>query len=447
MRSHHTRRILWFLFGLGSQLQIIASLSFTELFVYGAAVALISSEYYHMRRNGVLPLFWISICLVANAALSCLVNGTHPALVLRGMAVVTLIPCTVVVGHWMLRKDMVNFKWMLVGVAISSVLCTFVFQQSVELSTWADGGGAHAAEDIMGGVLFWKSRISALVSAITKGWYMQLPIAFVLSAQLGFAAFSLLSTVSGRGTALCTIASAALVLLGGKNPERIKRAICRHFILLCLMAGALGLGVKTLYQVAVVNGWLGEAALHKYEVQTKGDTSVMGLLLGGRMEAFCGLLACRDRPLIGFGPWPLDEHGYINEFMAKYGTPEDYDKLIKEQKFEAARGNPIGMIPAHSAVTSFWVSYGIFGLIFWLYVTFVHIRYLRQDCYVVPQWFMWLAASIPGFLWDMLFNPFSARVGSVLFIVAVLLVRAVRRGTMPLPMEYLIQIQELKRKG
>ena len=63
-----------------------------------------------------------------------------------------------------------------------------------------------------------------------------------------------------------------------------------------------------------------------------------------------------------------------------------------------ARGKTVRMIPAHAYITEFWLWYGVFGLLFWLYVIFVLARYLWQDCWAVPQWFMWIAASIPGYL-------------------------------------------------
>jgi hypothetical protein len=91
------------------------------------------------------------------------------------------------------------------------------------------------------------------------------------------------------------------------------------------------------------------------------------------------------------------------------------------------------MIPCHAYITEFWLWYGIFGLLFWLYVIFVLLRYLKQDCWAVPQWFMWIAASIPGYLWGVFFSPWSDRIGGIVFVVACLMARAVRIGVQPLP--------------
>ena len=151
------------------------------------------------------------------------------------------------------------------------------------------------------------------------------------------------------------------------------------------------------------------------------------------MDSFCGLIACIDKPIVGFGPWAMDTNGYTREFLAKYGTNEDYSQYVKNVERNMAMGIPIGMIPVHAHVTEFWCWYGIFGLLFWVYIIFVLLRYLKQDCWVVPQWFMWLAATIPGYFWGIFFSPWANRIGGILFVVACLMARAVRMGRQELP--------------
>ena len=191
--------------------------------------------------------------------------------------------------------------------------------------------------------------------------------------------------------------------------------------------------MHSLYRVAAVQGWLGEEALNKYEQQTKGGTGVMALLLGGRMESFCGLVACVDNPIVGFGPWASDENGYTAKYLIDYGTHEDFEDYVKSRELALAYGKTSHMIPAHAYITEFWLWYGVFGLLFWIYVIFVLIRYLKQDCWVVPQWFMWLAASIPGYFWSIFFSPWADRIGGVVFVVACLISRAVRIGAQEMP--------------
>lgn len=432
----------WFLLGLGQQWQLIASLSFSEAYVFIAGPLLATQEFPHMRKNGIMPLFWLSICLVGGCVVSCLANHSHPQAILRGMAVVCSFPCSIVVCSRMLRKNMNGFKWFFLGGAISMLSCTYIFQHSVEVNMLAGGAtGSDAVESIMAGPIFWITRLKPFVTLPAKGWYLQCPLWYSIGAPLFMAFFSLLTTVSGRSSALSALAASIMVLIGGKTQSRMRR-VCRNFWVVIGMA-VVGIFVANAsYRIAATNGWLGEEAYQKYLKQTQEGTGVLKLLMGGRMDSFCGLLACRDRPIVGYGPWAMDTHGYVAEFLQKYGSEEDFLFYIKMQE----RGEKLHVIPCHSFITQFWVWYGIVGLIFWCYFIFLLMRYIRQDCYAVPQMYMWLAAGIPGFLWNVFFSPLSERIGPIMLGVACLTVRAVRRGRLQLPVEMVREIIKAERK-
>ena len=432
MQKKHT--LAWFLFGLGSQLQIFASLSFTELFVFAAAPFIFLKEKDYMSRNGIMPFFWLSMLVVVGCVVACIVNHTEAMFVLRGMAVTCLLPCTVVVGHWMLRRDMGGFKWMLIGVALSSILCTFIFQKHGEVAQLVGGvSGSDAIEAIMSGPIYWITRLGYILNSIPKGWYLQCPLIVSVAISFFMVAFSMITSASGRSAALCALGTVAILLIGGKKRETIRRRLCSKFRLWCCIAVVGVFCMHTLYRVSATQGWLGEDALNKYEQQTQGDNSIKALMLGGRMDAFCGLIACVDKPIVGFGPWAEDRYGYIGEFLDKYGTVEDSVNYYKSVEWRLSHGRNMRMIPCHAYLTEFWLWYGIFGLVFWIYIIFVLIRYLKQDCWVVPQWFMWIAASIPGYFWGIFFSPWNDRVGGIVFVVACLMARAVRLGIQPLP--------------
>ena len=103
------------------------------------------------------------------------------------------------------------------------------------------------------------------------------------------------------------------------------------------------------------------------------------------------------------------------------------------------------LLQCHAYITEFWAWYGIWGLIFWLYVIFVLLRYLKQDVAAVPQWFAWLACTIPGMFWGIFFSPFSDRFGIPLFVVACLMARAVRRGRFQLPLDMIREIAKAEK--
>ena len=438
---HKKKTLLWLILGLGSQLQVVASLSITEIIVLAASPFIFLKNHQQMNRDGIMPFFWMSILVVVGCIIGCVANHTDPKAVLRGMATTCLISCSIIFSHWIIRKDPSGFKWMMLGGAFSGIISTFCFQNAVEL---AQTGGD--VDLIVSGPLFWIKRLGAFVTLPTRGWYMHMPTAVNAVAPLFMAVFSMLTTQSGRSAALSSIAFVAIVLIGGKRPKTMMR-ISRYFWLIGCVGIVAIFAMHRVYKIAAMKGWLGEDSRVKYEIQSKGEDSIGRLLLGGRAEAFIGLLACRDKPIVGWGPWAVDTKGYREEFMMKYGTMEDVMELYKRQQRLAAMGvTKDDMIKCHAYITEFWVWYGIFGLLFWLYVMYVMLRYLRQDCYAVPQWFAWLACAIPGMFWSIFFSPFQSRFGAPLFVVACLMSRAVRKGVFQLPLEMIDEIKKVERR-
>ena len=435
--------ILWFLLGLGSEMQIIASLSLTELFVLIAGPCLLIKTYHQLVWDGVATFFWLAVSVFVGCAIACYANETPFIFALRGYAVTTIIPCAIVVSHWLIRKSPNGFKWFLLGSAISLVLCTFVFQKSVEVAALAGGTfDRETASLIMSGPIFWVGRLKNFVMLLTSGWYLHTSVWLDIPAALFMAFFSLLTTESGRSAALGAIAFVGILLIGGKCQRTMRNRLCQHFWLVVIAAAVGVFLAKAGYETAASNGWLGEKSQAKYEKQTKGDKSLMALLLGGRMESFCGLIACVDKPIIGFGPWAMDDGGYTEKFLMRYGKEEDIVALLKRKAF----GTDVGMIQCHAYLTEFWLWFGITGLIFWIYVFFVLLRYLKEDCWAIPQWFAWLACAIPGFCWNIFFSPLNNRFTPILFVVACLMARAVRRGRFVLPPEMLQEIIENERR-
>lgn len=443
MQKKHT--LVWFLVGLGSQLQIVASLSFTELFALIAAPFIFLKECQNMKRVGITPLFTLSLLVVVGCAIACYLNDSETWAMIRGMATVCLLPCLIVLSYWLLRQNMNGFKWMLVGLCISSILCTFIFQKSVEV-TVAGGYGSVGASDITSAPLYWVKRLKDLFYLPSSGWYLKCPLLYSVFMPLCMAVYALLTTGgTGRAFALTCIAGSVLILVGRKKMESM-RLISLKFYFWVLMGLICVIVITKGYSYAARNNYLGDKARQKYENQTKGSDSLGAIIMGGRMDSFCGLLAALDKPIIGFGPWAIDKNGYAQEFLFKFGNIEDYENYVKTEEFNLSRGFSYRLIPCHSYISTFWVSYGIFGLVFWLYAAWLVIRFIRYDSWVVPQWYMWLVVSTPVFFWDLFFSPFAARFETMLFLVACLYARAVRLRRAQMPEEMIIEIERNESK-
>lgn len=431
---------LWFLVGLGMQLQIVFSLSLTELIVLISAPFILIKDYNNIKKDGILPFFYLSVLVIIGCAIACGVNHTHPAFVLRGLAVCFLVSASIIFSHWLIRRDPAGFKWMFLGGAISLIVCIFVFRRSVEVTMYGND-----VQSIMEGQLFWSQRISPWILLPTRGWYMhQLPIVNMCAPLVSALIALLFSSGSGRSAALSAIAFSAVTLIGGRKRSTMVR-VSKHFWTIMIVAGMSVFVMNVVYRIAAMQGVLGEKARVKYELQTQGEKGIMRLLLGGRADSFIGLLACRDKPIVGWGPWAEDVGNYRREFMAKYGTVEDLEDQMKREEGNYYE-HRLNLISCHSHITEFWLWYGISGLIFIVYIMYVLMRFLRQDVAAVPQWFAWLACGIPGMMWHIFFSPFANRISMPMMVVACLMARAVRKGQFKLPYDMLYEIEKAERK-
>jgi hypothetical protein len=446
MRRNDSINKFAFLMGLCSAFQIWWSLSITEAIALVMFPCILLDEYRYMKRNGITTYFWLAVLVVIGCAISCWVNHCSFQQSLRGLATTGIFVCAIVVGHWMLRKNLNCYKWFLVGTALSCILNIFIFQNAAEV-TGATGmaggpGGMAVAEEIINNEYLFLTRFGPLSALPTKAFYLHTPMWWdvIIIGIVGL--LPILNSVSGRSAALGTLGFIGLLLLGGKSMRTMKR-VTKHFITLLCLGIVFVFAAKAFYSYAAKSGLMGDESLKKYEDQTEGGEDILSLLMGGRMEVFCGLFACLDHPIVGFGPWAVDNDGYIDDYMAKYGTDEDLRIMAATEKYRAGKAR---LIPGHSHIIGFWLWYGIFGLILWLYILYILFRFLRQDCYAIPQWYAWLACAIPGFLWDIFFSPFGDRFSRPMFFVAILLARAVRLGKQPLPYEMIREIEENERK-
>jgi hypothetical protein len=306
---------------------------------------------------------------------------------------------------------------------------------------YAGGGtGLDAVEGIMSSPIYWIQRLTPFVALPYRAWYFSTPIAYSVIAPLAMAAFAILSSESGRSASLGLIAGAAIIMLGRKSVIRMK-SISKSIYMYMIIAMASIWCANMCYRIAATSGALGEKALKKYEEQTQGSSSILKLLMGGRLPFFIGLYAGCRQPIVGYGPWAVDHYGYTEEFLAKYGTADDYDNLVNSYSY--LQGKTM-YIPAHSHIVLFWISNGIFGLLFWLYVLFKIFEYFRKNLAAVPQWYGLLAAGAPPILWDIFFSPYTSRMYFPFYFVMILFVNSVAKGRIQLPRDMVCEIFERK---
>lgn len=420
----------WVLFLIGcfsmTQIRVIGFIGISELFLFFLAPLYCVHDWDLLKKHGFSTIIVLSLCCFAGGIVSNLVNNVSFYDGSRGVASPYAIFALIVCMHHFLHLNIFNMKWLIVGFAISAVISTFILQPGSGRNMAADGsifGGVEHIESVMGYPLFWVSQFDHWLNMPIRIAYLQVPSVYTIAVAVFLPIYSLI-WAGGRSAFLTIAFSYAIIFIGMKNRNRM-HAIRRYFWLMAILGILLGLLLKGIYIYAVTHELMSEGQQKKFERQSQAGTGVMRLLIGGRVDFFAGLTAALEKPLLGHGSWARDTGGYYERFLFKYGMETDYERY----RTKIDKGI-IGYLPGHSNVITAWNWYGIFGLIFWLYVFYLYVLTLKKNMATIPQWFGYFALVLPGAIWNFFFSPFGNRVSSCLIMVLCLFVKAVSEGRM-----------------
>lgn len=419
-----------FLIGIFSmtQINVIGWIGISELVLFFLAPIFFIQDRFLLSKHGFSTVVWLSIFMFLGGNVANWFNEIHFRDAVRGVAAPYAIFAIIVCLHHFLWRNIDNMKWLLLGCAISGVISTFIFQPG---SDRVVGGevltGSEAIQSRIGYSLFWLAQIGSWGLLPIQTLYLVTPALYTYGFGVYLATFSLFSA-GGRSSYAILIGSLVLIFLGGKKQAKMKR-IKSEFILLCIIGAFSMLLIGGSYKYFAVHGYLGEDQLNKYEKQSQRGTDVLSLLVSGRTGFFAAFFAALDKPLIGHGSWPLDTKGYYLDFLERYGTPEE----LSEYLASGAGNRKVAYIPGHSQIMVGWTWYGIFGLIFWLYIGYLYFMTLKNNLWVVPQWYGYFCLVLPGGFWGLLFSPFGSRIPSVLLVVLSLFAKALAEKKMVLP--------------
>lgn len=420
------------LFGV-TEIRVVGNIAISELVVFVSAPFVFAGNYALLKKDGFFPIICLSFATMVGCVISSLYNHIQLPFFVRGFANVYSIFSFLVVYHRLLRDNLKGLRWALLGYAISSVISIFQFQTGMDIDGMVRGQeiGMTASEAVANSALFGVGMINNWALLPIRGWYFSCPTWFSVWAPLVCGIIFIFITESGRSAALGTVGASVLALYCGKRESKMQ-AIGRHFLQWMIIAGVIMLLSKIGYSYLARNGILGEKQYQKYIYQTRAGSSIMDMLRSGRAEFFIGLTAALDKPLIGHGPWALDNKGYTSDYMARYALPEDYDQYLKAKAYNPSY---VRLIPAHSQIVGFWVSFGIMGLILWGYILYLYCSVFKKGLSSIPQWFGFFALGIPAAIWHCLFSPFGARGSRVLLIACIIIARAVAKGRIVLSNE------------
>lgn len=412
---------LLFLIGLFSQTQINlgGKLGISEFAMLVFAPFLFVKNYVTIKRNGALAYFCLILLWLAGAIFVDLYTHNYFLYMMRGVAVPITVFANSVCIYVLLRKKFDNLKWLLLGVAISGIISIFVFQRGSAGDLAAEYGMEAGVERVVGYKLFWVFQLTTWLTLPIVMNYLRCPKVYMIIVSAFLALFDLYS--GGRSMFLCAAVTFLMLVLGGKSRLSIL-SIKKHVGLILILLSGLAVTAKLGYDYASDHGYLSEAEQAKHEKQTEHGSGFLQLLMAGRGDTFIGLSAALDKPIMGHGSVAIDEHGYILDFLSKYGTEKDYQMVSKDrERYGAYR------ILAHSHIICYWMWHGIFGLLFWSYVIWLAVKTFMRRLHVYPEWYGYFVVTMPMFFWDVIFSPFGKRVEYSALFVAILLIAQLER--------------------
>lgn len=420
MNPRTTKRDAFWLFMIGcfsmTQIRLGAKIGISEAVCFLAMPFILMRDYGSYRRDGVSLYFNLTLLWIAGALFSDFYNHSFFEQVIRGFSVPLLIFSVSVCIYHFLRRNPSNLKWLLLGIAVSSVMSIFVFQRGKGGDLAAEGDMAGAVEAVVGYKLFWANMAKTWLLLPIQALYLKTPRLYIIVAMLVVAFVNAMA--GGRSAFAVSILAFILVIIGGKQIATMGR-IRRFFPLLIVLMVICMAAIKGVYSYAATHGYLNEQEMLKYQRQTDKGSDIKSLLIAGRGDFFIGLFAALDKPFIGHGSQAFDTYGYEEEYLERYGTMQERSDYMKAKAMGRLR-----TIRAHSHVICYWMWHGVAGLSFWVYVFYLAIQTIHKRMDLVPEWFGFLAIELSAFLWDYFFSPFGLRVTEcTLFCVLLILVK------------------------
>jgi O-antigen ligase len=252
--------------------------------------------------------------------------------------------------------------------------------------------------------IIWARFIGATLYAKSK----------LLASSVFFALAPFMALFGSRSDALlCFMVGGVFVSLAFlKDPKRPRIHLSKTKLAAFAMAGMILLSTfYAFYVYAAPRGILGEMQEKKFTAQTQTEygASPIGLVLSGRTETVALLIAGIENPIFGLGSWPV-----LSDYYYKAVAYTGDAKAIKRLLEDGGGGRSSG----HSAILGSWVTAGIFGLVFWLYLAFVVFKVLLR---LIRDETLLTAWVIPGcifFYWHWAFSPIGtgARQSAGIFI-------------------------------
>jgi hypothetical protein len=321
-----------------------------------------------VRTACLLGLAWLAAQLFTD-----FVRDTPLTQCIRGWGMISLTVTHLLTVAMLIRRSLKRLALYGAGLAVGGLLTYFFTPGEYAVSLpWKFGLGIPVTllVCLLSSVVAFRWRLAAVTLVLLIG---------AVNVYLGF-------------RSLGGICLATAVFCQARFTYRTAGARAAILSSVALLVGAWA--ITAVYAYSATGGALGDRARQTYLSQSRGEG---GILLGGRSDLIGATAAIMDSPLIGHGSWARDP-----EYAAL-----EADVLSEMGYRNALVLRDPDLIPSHSHLFGAWVTAGILGAAFWIWVVWLTVRALLPASGSEPLYpFLVFVALL--LIWDTFLSPYGA---------------------------------------
>lgn len=415
-RTSRSMLVLAFVAGLLSSLYLptpVGILAMFDLLSFALAVPVFLMSYSQYEKNFKRVLF-LSLLWLATALISDFWRGCPRDASLKNIMIIINSICMLIVGQKLVSRSHWALALFFLGNAISQVISLYYFQNGA-LMSFAARAGFEGGSD-MSSYLHDKQiyplwiNMFLVVGGMVLLRTAKFSIAFCAGGFFFLGMFVL--THGGSRSSFLIIYSAGFLMITQRYFSRLYQAMFRQKLLTVFLAVLAAVCFKVAHTQLAKSGFLGEAALSKYENEKAEETN----FLDDRADILINWPFLWRSPLIGAGSHLYDRWGYLN-------------KSPFVQHINPYNGQPIWHVrfAGHSALVYAWTGHGIGGLLFWLYVLWLIFDFIGKRDFIFREVAPIVIYVLISLVWDILFSPYGGFRGKVMVAAAFLAMTLDRR--------------------
>jgi hypothetical protein len=320
--------------GFGVQLQLVGTISISELFVFGYTLLFLWHD--RLLKNKLfqrISLLYLSLLLVQ--IITEQLTGNLIQNSLRGIAVTVISYCHL---YFLIRcflKDQKLVYWLFLGIALKYLLFPSSFIEEGNVSDAIEGKDAAYLKFVIAPlIIYFALALNYVMKKYEIYVFMLLGVIFVIAGARSSGAISFLT---------------GFIVLG-INILKTSRKNARIYLFFIIL---LGYGLYTVYVDKVLSGSI-KSGNSEQLLNVKDPYNPVNLLQMGRAESFVGFVAFMDKPWTGHGAWKSDaDYGYkYHMLQSTINNTSFNDKAIQDD-----------VIPSHSVLIGYAMQNGVFALI------------------------------------------------------------------------------------